>query len=178
MGDPTLLRLFMMVPGPLRIWDLTTHAGPQPSRVAWKRYPRTPWQIFLILSHMWNLLQPHSHQWHWPLYHLRHFPPIQPNVLLCSALIPIGKCHCLKGTDQEAHKFHPSREWPLLPHHCHTHSARQPCPAGVTSYIPQSKQILFFCPWGRPQTYFLMLALWLANSQIRFWYHLLTRVNF
>lgn len=146
MGDPTLLRLFITVPGRLRIWDLTTHAGPQPSRVAWKRYPRTPWQIFLILSHMWNLLQPHSHQWHWPLYHLRHLPPIQPNVLLNSALNPIGKSHCLKGTDQEAHKFHPSRERPPLPQHCHTQLSETALSSRCHTYTPTKQTDSFLLP--------------------------------
>lgn len=37
-------------------------------------------------------------------------PPIRPNILLYFALNPIGKSHYLKGTDQEAHGFHPSQE--------------------------------------------------------------------
>lgn len=59
-GVLTLLRLFLTIPGPLGSWDPATHPGH--AGTSFPGQPSTCWQISLILSYLWSLLQPHSHQ--------------------------------------------------------------------------------------------------------------------
>lgn len=99
MRVPTLVKLFLTISGPLRIWDPTLpseHAGHLLSRAAWNRYSGALQPSFLILPPLAGpVAATLTKQWCWPPYHLRQLPPIQPHHSgqLFSALNPIGESH-------------------------------------------------------------------------------------